>query len=185
MEDHELLETVVSKEVVYPGTIVRLEHWQVTLSDGSPALREIACLTGASAVVALDDTDNIVLVRQYRVSVGRITLELPAGKLDSPQEDPLEAAKRELSEETGLEAANWQKLTVFESTPGFCNERIHLYLAEGLTQGESHPDEGEFVSVCRVSLREALTRVMDGTIRDGKTISGILMACQHKRILLN
>lgn len=83
---------------------------------------------------------------------------------------------RELSEETGLQADHWQKLTCLETTPGFCSERIHMYLASGLHQGETHPDEDEFVQTIRMPLDEAVARVMDGTFRDGKTIVGIMMA---------
>ena len=99
-----LMEHLESRRVVFPGVILRLEHWQVRLPDGEPALREVACLNGASAVVALDEEDRIFLVRQSRVAVGRLTLELPAGKLDGPDEDPLACARRELEEETGLRA---------------------------------------------------------------------------------
>ena len=176
MNDQELLETLVSKEVVFPGKIIRLEHWDVTLPNGTHALREVACHPGASAVVALDDQGQIVMVRQMRIAVGRLTTEIPAGKLDSAEEDPLDCARRELSEETGMDADCWEKLTCVETTPGFCNERIHLYLATGLHQGKSHPDEDEFVDLVRLPLSEAVRRVMDGTFRDGKTCLGIMMA---------
>ena len=176
MNDQSLLEKLVSKEVVFPGAIIRLEHWDVTLPNGAHALREVACHPGASAVVALDADGQIIMVRQMRIAVGRLTTEIPAGKLDSPDEDPLDCAKRELSEETGLEAGRWEKLTCMETTPGFCNERIHLYLATGLRQGASHPDEDEFVDLLRLPLKEAVARVMDGTFRDGKTCLGIMMA---------
>ena len=176
MSDQELLETLVSKEVVFPGKIIRLEHWDVTLPNGSHALREVACHPGASAVVALDDLGQVIMVRQMRIAVGRLTTEIPAGKLDSPDEDPLDCAHRELSEETGMEADHWEKLTCVETTPGFCNERIHLYLATGLHQGVSHPDEDECVDLVRLPLAEAVRRVMDGTFRDGKTCLGIMMA---------
>ena len=176
MSDASLLETLVSKEVVYPGAIIRLEHWDVTLPNGHHALREVACHPGASAVVALDGEGRIILVRQMRIAVGRLTTEIPAGKLDIAEEDPLDCAKRELSEETGLEADTWEKLTCLETTPGFCNERIHLYLATGLHSGQSHPDEDEFVDLTRMPLQEAVRNVLNGTFRDGKTCLGILMA---------
>lgn len=178
MDDRAIQETVLSKEVVFPGHIIRLEHWQVALPNGETALREVACHPGAAAVVAIDDEDNLILVRQTRVAVDRITREIPAGKLDSADEDPFLCAKRELSEETGLMAANWQKLTCLETTVGFCNERIHMYLATGLTQGDSHPDEDEFVDVIRMPLKEAVQHVMQGDFRDGKTALGVLMAAQ-------
>ena len=184
MDDRALLETVVSKEVVFPGKIIRLEHWQVTLPNGEKALREVACHPGAAAIVALDEEDRLILVRQCRVAVDRITLEIPAGKLDSAEEDPFLCARRELSEETGLDAAEWQKLTVLETTVGFCNERIHMYLATGLSQGECHPDEDEFVDVIRMPLREALERTMRGEFRDGKTALGVMMAAQLRGVSL-
>lgn len=176
MDDRQLTETFLEGKVVFPGKIIRVEHWQVALPNGERALREVACHPGASAIVALDEDNQIILVRQHRVAVGRLTMEIPAGKLDGPSEDPFLCAQRELSEETGLEADHWQKLTCLETTPGFCNERIHLYLATGLHQGASHPDADEFVAVSRMPLKEAVARVMDGTFRDGKTIVGIMMA---------
>lgn len=176
--DQQLTETILEKEVVFPGKLIRVEHWQVRLPNGEQALREVVCHRGAAAVVALDDQDRLILVRQHRVAVGRLTLEIPAGKLDAPGEDPLVCAKRELSEETGMTARHWQKLTVLETTPGFCDERIHLYLATGLENGTSHPDEDEFVAVERLPITQAAQQVMDGTFQDGKTALGILMALQ-------
>ena len=178
----QLTEKFLSKEVVFPGKIIRLEHWQVALPNGEPALREVACHPGASAVVALDDEGQIILVRQHRIAVGRLTLEITAGKLDSPDEDPFLCAQRELSEETGMTARNWQKLTCLETTPGFCNERIHIYMATGLEQGDCHPDEDEFVSVTRMPLAQAAANVMNGTFRDGKTALAIMMAAALKGV---
>lgn len=178
MDDKALREEVLSRETVYPGVIIRLEHWQVRLPNGETALREVACHPGASAVVAVDEQKQVILVRQHRVAVDRVTMEIPAGKLDSPTEDPFLCAQRELSEETGLTAEHWQKLTCLETTPGFCNERIHLYLATGLRQGNSHPDQDEFVDVVRMPLTQALEKVMSGVFRDGKTALGLLMAAR-------
>lgn len=176
MNEQDLMETFLDGQVVFPGKIIRVEHWQVRLPNGETALREVACHPGASAVVALDEDGNVILVRQHRIAVGRLTLEIPAGKLDSPEEDPLFCAKRELSEETGFTAQTWEKLTCLETTPGFCTERIHIYLAKGLSRGETHPDEDEFVSTTRMPLKEAVERVMSGEFRDGKTALGIMMA---------
>lgn len=178
MDDKALREEVLNRETVYPGVIIRLEHWQVRLPNGETALREVACHPGASAVVAVDEQKQVILVRQHRVAVDRVTMEIPAGKLDSPTEDPFLCAQRELSEETGLTAEHWQKLTCLETTPGFCNERIHLYLATGLRQGNSHPDQDEFVDVVRMPLTQALEKVMSGVFRDGKTALGLLMAAR-------
>lgn len=139
---------------------------------GETALREVACHPGAAGIVALDDDGNVILVRQHRIAVGRLTLEIPAGKLDGADEDPFVCAQRELSEETGLTADHWRKLTVLETTPGFCNERIHLYLATGLHAGKTHPDEDEFVCTLRMPLSDAVQKVMDGTFRDGQDRAG-------------
>ena len=179
MTDQDLQETFLDGQVVFPGKIIRVEHWQVRLPSGETALREVACHPGASAVVAIDDENNIILVRQHRIAVGRLTLEIPAGKLDSPEEDPLFCAKRELSEETGYMAQQWEKLTCLETTPGFCNERIHIYLATGLSQGVNHPDEDEFVATVRMPLSEAVERVMSGEFRDGKTALAIMMVANR------
>ena len=179
MNDQELKETFLDGQVVFPGKIIRVEHWHVRLPSGETALREVACHPGASAVVPLDEDGNVILVRQHRIAVGRLTLEVPAGKLDSPEEDPLFCAKRELSEETGYIAQQWEKLTCLETTPGFCNERIHIYLATGLSQGATHPDEDEFVATVRMPLSEAVERVMRGELRDGKTALSIMMAAHR------
>ena len=176
MTDQELRETFLDGRVVFPGKIIRVEHWNVRLPSGETALREVACHPGASAVVALDEENNIILVRQHRIAVDRLTLEIPAGKLDSPEEDPFVCAQRELSEETGFAAEHWEKLTCLETTPGFCNERIHIYLATGLSRGDTHPDEDEFVATERMPLSEAVSRVMSGEFRDGKTALALMMA---------
>lgn len=178
MEDSRLSEKLLTRETVYQGHIINVEHWTVALPNGKDALREVVVHRGASAIVALDDQNRIILVRQARVAVDRLTLEIPAGKLDSAAEDPFDCARRELSEETGMTADHWEKLTCLDTTPGFCSEKIHLYLATGLHEGDTHPDEDEFVDTVRMPLTEAVARVMDGTFRDGKTIVGIMMAAQ-------
>lgn len=178
MDESRLMEDIEDRQVVFRGRLLRLEHWRVRLSDGGTAVREVARHIGASAVVAIDDQDRLVLVRQMRVPVERITSEIPAGKLNDPGEDPLTCARRELSEETGLSADSWHKLTVLDTTPGFCDEHIHIYLARGLHAGTSHPDADEFIDTFRLPLSEAVSLVMSGVIRDGKTCAGILMAQQ-------
>ena len=161
MDDKQLTEEYLDGKVVFPGKIIRVEHWHVRLPNGETALREVACHPGAAGI-----------------AVGRLTLEIPAGKLDGVDEDPFVCAQRELSEETGLTADHWRKLTVLETTPGFCNERIHLYLATGLHAGKTHPDEDEFVCTLRMPLSDAVQKVMDGTFRDGKTALALLMVQQ-------
>ena len=134
IRDEALREKFLSSEAIYPGKIIRVEKWQVELPNGETAMREIVRHNGASAIVPVDDQGMVTLVRQHRVAIGQCTWEIPAGKLDSPSEDPFAAAKRELEEETGLQAAEWRKLTSIYTTPGFCNEQIAIYLATGLSQ---------------------------------------------------
>lgn len=176
MQDQNLRETYLSGERKFSGKVIDVELWQVTLPDGKQAPREMVLHRGAAAVVPVDEMGNVMLVRQHRIAIDKVTCEIPAGKLDSKGEDPLLAAKRELEEETGLHARNWQLLTNLATTPGFCNERIAIYLATGLTQHEMHTDEDEFLNLVKMPLSEAVNCCMDGTFTDSKTIAGLLMA---------
>ena len=176
IKDEALREKFLSSEEIYPGKIIRVEKWRVELPNGDAALREIVRHNGASAIVPVDDQGMVTLVRQYRAAIGQCTWEIPAGKLDSPSEDPFAAAKRELEEETGLRAEEWRKLTTIYTTPGFCNEQIAIYLATGLSQVNAHPDEDEFLGVTRMKLSEAVALCMAGEFRDSKTVIGLLMA---------
>ena len=176
--DSQLRETFLSGEEIYPGKIIRVEKWQVELPNGDTAMREIVKHNGASAIVPIDGAGMVTMVRQHRVAIDKCTWEIPAGKLDSPTEDPFDAAKRELEEETGLQAAHWQKLTSMYTTPGFCNERISIYLATGLSQHPSHPDADEFLRIKKIPLDDAIAQCMSGEIQDGKTLVGLLMAKQ-------
>ena len=183
VQDEALRETFLSSKEIYPGKIIRVETWQVALPNGETALREIVRHNGASAIVPVDDAGNVTLVRQHRVAIDKCAWEIPAGKLDSPSEDPFDAARRELEEETGLQAEHWQKLTSMFTTPGFCNERISIYLATGLSQHPSHPDADEFLRVKKIPLDDAIAQCMAGDIQDGKTLVGLLMARQALKAL--
>lgn len=176
MTDDALRETFLSGEEMYQGKIIRVERWRVSLPNGETAYREVVRHNGAVAVVPVDAAGHVTLVRQHRVAIGRFTWEIPAGKLESPEEDPLSAAQRELEEETGLRAETWRKLTCIDTTPGFCTERITLYLATGLSQHAAHPDADEFLNLTRMPLEEAAGLCMTGELRDAKTIAGLLMA---------
>ena len=178
MIDDALREKFLSSDEVYPGKIIRVEKWQVALPNGDTALREIVRHNGASAIVPVDDQGMVTLVRQHRAAIGQCTWEIPAGKLDTPTEDPFAAAQRELEEETGLQAAHWQKLTCIYTTPGFCNEQISIYLATGLSQHPAHPDSDEFLRLTRMPLHEAVALCVSGEFRDSKTIIGLLLAQQ-------
>lgn len=171
-----LKEEIVSKERKFDGVVIDVEHWQVRLPDGSLGLREVALHKGAAAVVPVDEQGACPWCVSSARRIGRVTLEIPAGKLDHPGEDPELCARRELSEETGLTAESVTKLVALRTTPGFCNETIHLYMARGLTQGERHLDEDEFLNVEWVPLEELTDRIVRGEIEDAKTIAALLMA---------
>ena len=179
MNDRALEEVFLSSQEVFHGALINVEHWQVRLPSGQNALREIVRHRGAAAVVPLDENGQVTLVRQHRIAVGRFTWEIPAGKLDHAGEDMLDCARRELEEETGLNAESYRLLTVLDTTPGFCNEQIGIYLATGLSQHQMHTDPDEFLQVRTFPLSEAIAMVMSGEIHDSKTIVGLLMAAQQ------
>ena len=176
MDENSIREIPFSSETIYDGKILHVERWQVTCPNGRSATREIVVHKGAAAVVPVYPDGTTLLVRQHRVAVDRITLEIPAGKLDSVSENPLDCAVRELEEETGLRAGRMTLLTSLLTTPGFCTEKIAIYLAQDLSQGQTHPDEDEFLDLVRMPLEEAVAKIMRGEIRDSKTICGLLMA---------
>ena len=148
-------EQTLSSETVFSGRVFTAEKRSVLLPDGRTSSRELIHHSGGAAIVALDDQERVVLVRQYRISYDDIIWEIPAGKLEEG-EDPLLAAQRELQEETGYRAKRWQKLAEVYPTPGYCDERIHIYLARDLVAGEAQPDEGEFLEKTSLSLADAL-----------------------------
>ncbi len=172
----DLREIPVSDQTVFEGILIDVSHMQVTLPNGKTAAREIVHHKGAAAVVPVDADGNVYLVRQHRVVMDLMTLEIPAGKLDRIDEPTYDCAVRELEEETGLRAEKMAFLTDVATTPGFCTEHIGLYLATGLTQHEDHPDADEFLHVVKMPLEEAVARVMSGELRDAKTALGLLMA---------
>lgn len=176
MDENSIREIPFSSETIYDGKILHVERWQVTCPNGKAATREIVVHKGAAAVVPVYEDGTTLLVRQHRVAVDRVTLEIPAGKLDSVGEDPHDCAVRELEEETGLHAGRMTLLTSLLTTPGFCTEKIAIYLAQELSQGKTHPDEDEFLSLVRMPLEDAVAMIMRGEIRDSKTICGLLMA---------
>ena len=171
----ELTERMVSSRTIFEGKIVKVTLDQAELPNGSLAAREVVYHPGGVAVLALDEENRVPLVRQFRYPIQRELLELPAGKLDhGPEEDRLLGARRELSEETGLEAEEWIYLGSMLVSPGFCDEELHMYLARGLHQVGQHLDEDEFLNVEYRSFDELVRQVMDGTITDAKTVAATL-----------
>ena len=171
----ELHEKILSEECAWKGKILDVHRLEVELPNGRRSARDIVRHPGAAAVVALTESGKIVLVRQYRTAIDRVTVEIPAGKLD-PGEDPLDCAKRELHEETGFRAGRIRFLTSIVTSCGFCDEIIHIYLATKLEFDAPNPDDDEFVNVDLVPLHELIDAVLDGKIEDAKTVVGAL-AC--------
>lgn len=176
MNERNIEERILSEERVFEGNLVKVGRMQVVLPDGRTAEREAVRHPGAVAVVPVDGDGRVTLVRQYRAAIADVLLEIPAGKLNGSGEDRLEAAKRELREETGLTAEKWTHLTDTVTAPGFCDEVISIYLAEGLSAGEDEPDDDEFLNAVRMPLTELADGVLRGEISDAKTIAGILLA---------
>jgi ADP-ribose pyrophosphatase len=169
------METTINEQLVFNGKIFRVIITDVELADGRHARRDIVRHFGGCAVAALSSNGEIALVSQYRTAMGKRMLELPAGKRDK-DEDPLFCARRELVEETGLFAKDWQKLGEYVASPGFCDEVIHLFLARDFDFGDQALDEDEEIDVIWMPLERAVGMIMSGEISDGKTISGIFMA---------
>lgn len=172
--DAGLAEHPLTEDVAWTGRIFNVNRLQVELPDGRRALRDVVRHPGAVAIVALTEEGGICLVRQYRTALGRVTVEIPAGKL-SAGEDPLECANRELLEETGMVAEKMAFLTTIASSDGFCDELIHIYMATGLTFAKSSPDDDEFINVDLVEVSELVDAVLDGRIEDAKTVVGALL----------
>ena len=171
----DLTETTVDTETIFKGKVFTVEKLKVTLPDGSPAMREVIRHNGGAAIIAVDDDNNAYMVRQYRIATGGEMLEIPAGKVE-PGEDPKECAARELTEETGFTASNVEFLASVYATPGYCSEKLHVYLATGLKAGNPHRDQGEFLNVKVYKLAELRDMVNAGQIKDAKSVIGILMA---------
>ena len=168
-------ETRLSSKTVYQGKLLHVLEDQVRLPDGKTARREYILHPGAAMMVPFLDPDTVVLVRQYRYPLARHFYEIPAGKIDRGEE-PLAAARRELREECGYEAAEWRRLATIHPGIGYSNETIELFLARDLTQVGHALDDEEFLEVVNVRFAEALDWVRDGKITDQKTVIGLLWA---------
>ncbi len=166
-------EKQLSSETVFEGRVIRVTLDRVELENGRTSTREVVHHHGGAAVAALNEKDEIFLVRQYRYALQRELIELPAGKLEKG-EDPFCAAKRELGEETGFTAADFTDLGAIIPTCGYDSEVIYLYAAKNLTPVGQHLDPDEFLSVFTMPLSEAVEKVLSGEISDGKTVAGIL-----------
>ena len=170
-------ERKLSSEMKFDGKLIKVTY-DIADVNGKEAWREVVHHPGASAVVAIDDDNRIIMEKQFRYALNDYLLEIPAGKLDAG-EDPLVCAKRELEEETGIIASEWISLGTIATSPGFCNEVIHLYVAKGLSKGEIHWDEDEYVEVERYTFDELLQCIKDEKIKDSKSLSALLLAMPY------
>ncbi len=174
----DLTERMTASRLVYDGKVVHLYVDTVELPDGSSSVREYVKHIGAVCVVPLTDEGEVLLERQYRYAVGRTLTEIPAGKLDSREEDRLSAIQRELWEETGFTAEEWVSLGDFHPAPAYSDEYISMYMARKLRAGERHLDADEFLDVFTVPLSELVEDVMAGRISDAKTQTAVLKAAR-------
>jgi len=176
---------VLDSETVFEGHVFSLHRDTVAMPGGGDSVRDVVRHPGAVTVVALDDDNRVVLLRQYRHPVGRYLWELPAGLRDADGEPPLETAKRELAEEAQLAAGRWSLLTTHFSSPGFSDEMVLAYLAEDLSdvdrpEGFVVEHEELDMTLERVPLADAVQRVFDGDIRNASTVIGLLAAAQYR-----
>lgn len=170
-----LFEKTISTELIYTGKVVTLRRDIAELEDGTHATREVIEHPGGVCVVAVDETDNLLMVRQFRYPMAKALLELPAGKLEYG-EDPFACGKRELEEETGHMANFYVPLGQMLPTPAYDSEVIHIYYAKNLSKTVQNLDEGEFLAVERMPFETAVDKVLSGEICDAKTQIGILKA---------
>ena len=171
-----LIEKQISREEIFKGVALHVVKDEILLPDGKKSVREISLHNGAAAVIPILSDGRVLMERQFRYAHGRVMLEIPAGKLDTPDEPPLEAAKRELLEETGAVAEKYTYLGAIAPSPALIDEVIHVYMAEDLSFGERKLDEGEFLDIEYYTLDELYRMVMKGEITDAKTQIAILKA---------
>jgi ADP-ribose pyrophosphatase len=169
-----LEEKQISSRLIYDGKVVHLYEDRVALPNGEPATREYIKHVGAVCVLALTDDNEIILERQYRYPMEREVIEIPAGKLDSADEDHCKAALRELREETGIVPREITYIGEFIGSPAILSERIYMFFARGLSFGDQKLDEDEFLDVFRMPLSTAVEKVLSGEIADGKTQAAVL-----------
>jgi len=182
IDSADLTERVVDSRVVHKGHYMEFRVDTIERVDGTRGQRDIVGHPGAVAMLAIDDADRVLMVRQFRLAAGGVLLEIPAGTLDvdpstGEVEDPEIASRRELEEETGYRARSWRRLASFWTAPGFATELMHLYLAtdlEPVEEGRLGPDEDEHLELERVPVADALAMAERGEIRDAKSLVTLL-----------
>ena len=170
-----LREQTLSSTKIYNGRVFKITHDEVELSTGQKSSRDVVHHNGGVVIVAEKD-NKIIMVQQYRYATKEVLYELPAGKLDKKGEDILSAAKRELEEETGYQANNWEPLGYIWTSPGFCNEKLYLFKANNLTFKGQHLDEGEILNFYEIEKEKVFKMIKNFEINDSKTICALMRA---------
>lgn len=169
-----LEEKTIEKNYVFYGNIINVRQDRALIPSGKIATRDVVEHNGGVCVVPLCDNGDVVFVKQFRYPYLEVVTEIPAGKRDSKDEIPMECGKRELKEEIGAVAEEYTYLGELYPSPGYCDEVIYMYLATGLTFGETDPDEDEFLNIERIPLKQAVDMVLSGEIKDAKTQAALL-----------
>ena len=172
----ELTEKTLNEEYIYKGRIIKVRRDEVELPNGHKSMREVVEHSGGVCVLPLTDRDEVIFVRQFRYPYKEVILEIPAGKRDHGEESPLECGKRELAEETGAKADKYTSLGELYPSPGYCGEVIYMFLATGLSFGDTNPDEDEFLNVEKIPFDKALDMVLSDEIKDSKTQCALMKA---------
>ena len=173
MSKDDLWEKTIHSQRIYNGKIINLRKDEVTLPDGGKSSREIVEHPGAVVILAVNNLNQVMMVRQFRKAVDNVLLELPAGTLE-PSEKLISCARRELEEETGFQARKWGQIFNFYSSPGFCNESLTLFFAQDLIKTVPNTDHDEFIEVITLDKERVQKLLRKGKIRDAKTLIGIL-----------
>ena len=176
--DDMLYEKKISEKDIFDGRVFKVKVRQIETPEGKLSSRELVFHNGGACVLPIDDEQNVYLVKQFRSPFERVLLEAPAGKID-PGEEPLTTATREITEETGLTAADIEPIGTMIATPGYCSEIIYLYIATGLTFVGGEPDPSEYLSTVKMPLAEALELADKGEIEDAKTLIAIYRAARR------
>ncbi len=170
-------ERTIKTEPIYEGSIFDIEKLTVELPNGKITYRDVIRNPGASVIAPITEDGHVILVKQYRKPIEEVSLEIPAGKLDHGEE-PIQCAARELKEETGYAAKKLTKIMTLHPAPAFADEILHIFIATGLSLGEVCPDEDEFIHSGKYKLDEVINMIQDGTIKDAKTVAGILFVAR-------